>query len=108
MNDAVIGGVALSPSVVETIAGIAIHDLKEVYCVGSSDFSLFKSDSPIYAYTEDDKTLNVVVHVTVMSDVNVENVAKKIRTTVASSVYIQTGIEVKSVDVYVDGVEYAG
>ena len=107
MNDAVIGGVALSPSVVETIAGIAIHDLKEVYCVGSSEFSLFKSSAPIYASSDDNKTLNVVVHVTLMNNVCVEEVAKKIRTVVASSIYVQTGIEVKNVDVYVDGVEYA-
>ena len=113
MKDAVIGGVAISANVCETIAGLAVHDLPGVVSVGkpsNSFWNFFGMSAPhpaIYATSKDNNSLIISVHITVADGVSVKELVYKIREVVSSAVYIQTGLCVSAVNVYIDGVEYA-
>lgn len=114
MTDLNIDGMALAPGVVETIISIATNEVDGVASVGSSGSggirSMFASKPTTQGIeievTDADK-LHISVRVDVYYGHSLPDVAAAIRSSVADAVACQIGIPVDSVDVYIDGIQFA-
>ncbi|BAK43802.1 Asp23/Gls24 family envelope stress response protein [Eggerthella sp. YY7918] len=114
MTDLNVDGMALAPGVVETIVSIAVGDVEGVASIGSSSASglrsMFTSKSTtqgIDISVDDDDKLNIAVRVDVYYGYVLPDLAAKVRQAVVDSVASQVGIGVSSVDVYIDGIQFA-
>ena len=90
MNELNLDGMALAPGVVETIVSIAANEVEGVASVD-----------------EDDK-LVISVRVDVYYGYVLPDLAANLRQAVADAVASQVGAQVSSVDVYIDGIQFAG
>ncbi len=115
MNELNLDGMALAPGVVETIVSIATNEVEGVASVGSAAAgglrSMFGSKPPTQgidiAVDEDDK-LAISVRVDVYYGYVLPDLAANVRQAVADAVASQVGAQVSSVDVYIDGIQFAG
>ena len=114
MTDLNVDGMALAPGVVETIVSIAVGEVEGVASVGPSSSSSLRSvfgSKPItqgidIVVDEEDK-LAISVRVDVYYGHVLPELAAKVRQAVADAVASQVGIPVGSVDVYIDGMQFA-
>ena len=114
MSDLTVDGMALAPGVVETIVSIAANDVEGVACIGPSSTSGLRSVFGSKPTTqgieitvgEDDK-LQISIRVDVYYGFVLPEVASSLRQAVADAVASQVGVEVASVDVYIDGIQFA-
>ena len=115
MTDLNIDGMAIAPGVVETIVSIAANEVDGVASVGPSATSglraMFASKPSTQgidiAVDEDDK-LVISVRVDVYYGYVLPDLAANLRQAVADAVASQVGAQVSSVDVYIDGIQFAG
>lgn len=114
MTDLNVEGMALAPGVVETIASIAAKDVDGVASVGPSSsaalFPMFGNKSAnqgIEINYEDDDKLDIAVRVEVYYGYVLPEVAANLRQAISDAVSTQVGIQVNSVDVYIDAINFA-
>ena len=113
MTDLNIDGMAIAPGVVETIVSIAANEVDGVASVGPSATSglraMFASKPSTQGIAVDDEEkLCVSVRIDVYYGHVLPELAAQVRMAVADAVASQVGIQVASVDVYIDGIQFAG
>lgn len=114
MTDLNVDGMALAPGVIETIISIAANEVEGVASVGSTTAgglrAMFATKPPTQGIeievTDNDK-LHISVRIDVYYGFVLPEVAAEIRSTVAEAVGCQIGVPVESVDVYIDGIQFA-
>lgn len=114
MTELNVDGMALAPGVVETIVSIAVNEVDGVASVGPASTSALRSvfaskpsTQGIEIALDDDDTVRVSVRVDVYYGFVLPELAANIRAAVADAVASQVGISVGSVDVYIDGIQFA-
>ena len=115
MTELNVDGMALAPGVVETIVSIAANEVEGVACIGPSTTSGLRSvfgakpstQGIDIAVDEDDK-LVISVRGDVYYGYVLPDLAANLRQAVADAVASQVGAQVSSVDVYIDGIQFAG
>lgn len=116
MTELNVEGMALAPGVVETIVSIAVSEVEGVACVGSASpanrglrsvFGQKPATQGIEISVDDDGKLVVVVRIEVYYGYVLPDVAANLRQAVADAVASQVGVEVGSVDVYIDGIQFS-
>ena len=115
MNELNLDGMALAPGVVETIVSIATNEVEGVSSVGSaasgglrSVFGSKPSTQGIDIAVDEDDKLAISVRVDVYYGYALPDLAANVRQAVADAVASQVGAQVSSVDVYIDGIQFAG
>ena len=114
MTDLNLDGMAIAPGVVETIVSIAANEVDGVAAVGPSSASGLRSvfaSKPStqgidIAVDEDDK-LQISVRIDAYYGYVLPDLAANLRQAVSDAVASQVGIPVGSVDVYIDGMQFA-
>ncbi|MDR1082850.1 MAG: Asp23/Gls24 family envelope stress response protein [Coriobacteriales bacterium] len=107
-------GLAIAPGVVETIVSLAVCQVDGVAQVGAPSLSnsfasAFRKWHPaqgILIMADDDEQITVAVHVQVFYGYRLQEVAEGVRGAVVDALYGQVGIEVASVDVFIDGIQF--
>lgn len=114
MSDLNIEGMALAEGVVETIIAIALKDVEGVASVGApsttggllSAIQQKPSTQGIQVEPTEDGSIAVSIRVEVYFGQVLPELASRIRTAVADAVNAQVGINVSSVDVFIDGIRF--
>lgn len=106
-------GMTLAPGVVDTIIAIAVNDVDGVASVGSRATSGLRqmlaskpSGAGIVTKLEEDGKLHVTLHIEVDYGYVLPELADKIRQAVSDALLVQVGVDVSSVDIYVDGIQF--
>ena len=114
MKDLTIDGMAIAPGVIETIVSIAVNDVDGVASVGPavtsgiwSAIATKPSTQGIDVEVDENDALHVTVRVEVYNGYVLPDLAESIRQAVDQAVASQVGLTVGSVDVYVDGMQFA-
>lgn len=114
MTELNVDGMALASGVVETIVSIAANEVEGVASVGPSSanglrsmFAGKPSTHGIDITVDDEDKLNIAVRVDVYYGYALPEIAANLRQAVADAVASQVGIGVGSVDVYIDGMQFA-
>ncbi len=107
-----VNDLVVAPEVVETIVRLSAEKVEGVAAVGQPAdlnglFSFFapkKADTPVPAVTLKlvDSKLDITVHLAVLFGYSFVTLAQSVRELVAKSVESQVGVEVASVNVYID------
>lgn len=113
-NELNVDGMSLAPGVVETIISIAANEVEGVASVGSYATSGLRSmlaskpsTAGIETTTDENGKLLVTLHVEVYHGHVLPDLAASLRQAVADALLVQVGVEVASVDIYVDGIQFA-
>lgn len=115
MSELNLDGMAIASGVVETIVSIAVREVEGVAAVGASAAkgnlrSMLAGKTPargIELSVNDESKLEVAVHIDAYFGQVLPEVADRVRNAVADAVASQVGAEVASVDVYIDGLQFA-
>lgn len=114
MTELNVEGMALAPGVVETIVSIAVGEVEGVACVGPSSggalrsvFASKPSTQGIEITADEDDKLQVSVRIDAYYGYVLPDLAVKVREAVADAVASQVGAQIASVDVYIDGIQFA-
>ncbi len=113
MTDLNLDGMAIAPGVVETIVSIAVNEVDGVASVGSASgglrgmFAGKSSTQGIEISVDDEDRLCIAVRIDVYHGHVLPDLAAQVRSAVADAVASQVGIQVASVDVYIDGIQFA-
>lgn len=113
MTDLNLEGMAIAPGVVETIVSIAANEVEGVASVGPAVTSLramFTSrpaTQGIEIEVGDDDKLNVSLRVDVYHGYVLPDLAANLRQAIADAVASQVGAQIGSVDVFIDGIQFA-
>ncbi len=106
-------GLSIAPGVMETIISVAAGEVEGVASIGSFATSGIRSmlaskpsTSGIETKMGEDGKLYVAVHVEVYYGFVLPELAAKLRSAIAESLATQAGVEVSSVDVLVDGLQF--
>ncbi|KRL01321.1 Asp23/Gls24 family envelope stress response protein [Liquorilactobacillus capillatus] len=106
----ILGQIEVAPEVIEIIAGIAANQVKGVYSMrgslANSLNELFgrKSRGKGIKLEQDGANLGIEIYVFLNYGVSVPKVALDIQEKVKQQLFFMTGLELKTVDVYVQGV----
>lgn len=114
MKNLTVDGMAIAPGVVETIVSIAVNEVEGVASVGPamtnglrSVFAGKPSTQGIDIVVDDNDELHVTVRIDVYFGYVLPDVAASIRAAIDEAVTSQVGLTVGSVDVYIDGIQFA-
>lgn len=113
MSDLRLDGMALADGVVETIVGIALQNIEGVAAIGSGPAGILgalgakQTVAGIGVVSNDDSTLTVEVHIEAKYGYPLPEIATRVRNAIADAVQSQVGVQVSSVDVYIDGIQFA-
>lgn len=114
MADLNVDGMAIAPGVVETIISIAAKEVQGVAAIGPSGvgglrsvFGSKHSTQGIEVDVDSDDSLHVSVRIDIYYGYVLPEVADAVRAAISDAVASQIGIPVGSVDVYVDGIQFA-
>ena len=116
MSELNLDGMALAPGVVETIVSIAVGEVEGVASVGSAGsanrgirtvLGAKPSMQGIEVTGDSANDLQVSVRIDVYYGCVLPEVAAAVRAAVADAVASQVGATVSSVDVYIDGIQFA-
>lgn len=116
MSELNVDGMALAPGVVETIVSIAVSEVEGVACVGSASatgrgirsvFGQKPQTQGIEITVNEDNKLDISIRIEVYYGFALPEIASKLRQAVADAVTSQVGVEVGSVDVFIDGIQFA-
>ena len=116
MTDLNVEGMALAPGVVDTIVSIAVSEVEGVASVGTASaanrglrsvFGAKPSTQGIEITVDDEDKLHIAVRIEVYYGYVLPEVAANLRRAVADAVASQVGVAVASVDVYIDGIQFA-
>ena len=111
MTNVNVDGMALAPGVLETIISIAVAEVEGVASLGSAVSGLRSVLSAKQLSqgvgVEVDENLNVAVHLDAYYGTVLPELAAKVREAVVDAAAIQVGASIASVDVYIDGIQFA-
>ena len=114
MSDLNVDGMAIAPSVVETIVSIAAKEVEGVACIGSSAvgglrsmFASKPSTQGIEVEVGEDESLHITGRIEVDYGHVLPDLAVKVRESIADAVNGQVGASVSAIDVYIDGIQFA-
>ena len=113
MTELNVDGMALAPGVVETIVSIAANEVEGVACIGPSTsglrsvFGSKPSTQGIDITVDEEDKLHISIRVDVYYGYVLPDLAANIRQAISDAVTSQVGIPVGSVDVYIDGMQFA-
>ena len=114
MTDITINGMNIASSVVETIVSLAARDVEGVACIGSAATSGLRSLVPgkpstqgIQIEVDENDQLCISVRMDVKNGYVLPDVAAKVRQSIADAVATQIGAKVGSVDIFIDGIQFA-
>ena len=114
MTELNVDGMVLSPGVVETIVSIAANEVEGVACIGPSTTSGLRSvlgskpsTKGIDITVDEEGKLHISISVDVYYGYVLPDLAANIRQAISDAVTSQVGIPVGSVDVYIDGMQFA-
>ena len=114
MTDLNIGGMAIAPGVVETIVTMAARDVEGVACVGSAATSGLRSlmagkpsTQGIQIEVDENDQLCISVRMDIKNGYVLPDVAAKVRQSIADAIATQIGAKVGSVDIFIDGIQFA-
>lgn len=106
-------GLSIAPGVMETIISVAAGEVDGVASLGSFATSGIRSmlaskpsTSGIETKMDEDGKLAVAVHVEVYYGYVLPELAAQLRSAIAEALATQAGVEVSSVDVYIDGLQF--
>lgn len=106
-------GMTLAPGVVDTIISIIVNEQEGVASLGSSPASgIFAklsnkpSTSGIESRYNDEGKLDIVLHIEVKYGYVLPDLADKLRQAVSDALIVQVGVQVGSIDIYVDGIQF--
>ena len=100
-------GLSIAPGVMETIISVAASEVDGVASLGSFATSGIRSMlASIETKMGDDSKLSVAVHVEVYYGYVLPELAAQLRSAIAEALATQAGVEVSSVDVYIDGLQF--
>ena len=104
----------ITHEVVQTIIALAVKDIKGVVRVGNPPARLLQavmrstpSNQGIDLSQDEDGSVSVGVHVTVRYGRSLGEIADEIRQAVVDAITTQTSMNVKAVDVFVDGIKFS-
>lgn len=113
MRELNIEGMTVAYNVVETIVSIATKEVEGVEALGApgpsglfGKISSGNASSGVEIAVDDEDKLRVALRVDVSYGYPLPQLANKIREAVADAVAMQLGLQVSSVDVYVDGIQF--
>jgi len=107
------GIIRIADDVVSSIAGLAVTEVEGVSKLANVPNELVaklgrKNLSKSVGITfNDDETLNVEVKIEVRYGFNIVKVSKDVQDKVKQSLFTMTGLEVKTVNVHVTGIDYS-
>lgn len=105
-------GMSVAPGVVDTIIAIAVEDVEGVAGIVQNAASLRSyisgkaSHSGIETTVEDDGKLHIVLHIEVVYGNVLPELAAKVRQSVSDALLVQVGVEVSSIDIFIDGIVF--
>ena len=102
-------GLSIAPGVMETIISVAASEASLGSFATSGIRSMLASKpstSGIETKMDDDSKLSVAVHVEVYYGYVLPELAAQLRSAIAEALATQAGVEVSSVDVYIDGLQF--
>ena len=104
----------ITHEVVQTIIALAVKDIKGVVRVGNPPARLLQAvmrstpaNQGIDLSQDEDGSVSVGVHVTVRYGRSLGEIADEIRQAVVDAITTQTSMNVKAVDVFVDGIKFS-
>ena len=97
-------GLSIAPGVMETIISVAASSFATSGI--RSMLASKPSTSGIETKMDEDGKLSVAVHVEVYYGYVLPELAAQLRTAIAEALATQAGVEVSSVDVYIDGLQF--
>ena len=114
MSDLHVSGMDIAPNVVKTIVAMAVNDVEGVSSLVTDAPSGIRRFLPggkattqgVEVDVDEDDKLHIAMHVEVKSGYVLPDVATELRRAVADAVAMQMGIDVGSVDVYIDGIRF--
>lgn len=105
--------ITLAPGVIDTIISITVGDMEGVASLGDPVVSgIFTklankpSTSGIESRRDEDNKLEVTLHITAKYGYALPQLAADIRQAVADALRVQVGVEVASVDIFVDSISF--
>lgn len=104
--------ITLAPGVVDTIIAITVNDTEGVVALGNASGGFFSrliskpSTNGIETHFDDEGKLEIVLHINVEYGYVLPELADKLRQTIADALLVQVGIEVASIDIYIDGIQF--
>lgn len=114
MSDLNVDGMAIAPGVVETIISIAAKEVEGVASIGPSGagglravFSGKPSTQGIEVDVDENDQLHVAIRIDVYYGYVLPEVADAVRTAIADAVASQIGVGIGSIDVFIDGIQFA-
>ena len=114
MTDLNIGGMAIAPEVVETIVTMAARDVEGVACVGQSASNGIisrlggkPSTQGVEVEVDENDALHISIRIEVRNGYVLPDVAAHLREAVNDAVNSQIGVKVGSVDIFIDGIQFA-
>ena len=115
MSDLHIAGMAIAPNVVETIVTLAARDVEGVEGLVADAPSGIRALLPgakpanpgVLVEADEDEKLHISLRVEVKSGYVLPDVAADLRRAVADAVAMQVGIDVGSVDVFIDAIRFS-
>lgn len=109
-----VNGMSLAPGVVETIISIAANEVEGVASVGSytaggirAKLTSKPTTAGIEVEPDAEGKLMVTLHVEVYHGHILPDLAARLRQAIADALLVQVGLEVASIDIFVDGVQFA-
>lgn len=106
-------GLGVAPGVVDTIVTLATESVEGVAAVGAPGLAGLVQKGvgkgtgrAVDVTAADDGTVSVVVHVQVVYGQHLLEVARAVQDSVADAMKSQVGVDVSSVDVFVDGIVF--
>lgn len=112
-NKQVTDNISLAPGVIDTIISIATNEQEGVASLGKPAGGFFAklakrpSTSGIETNYNEDGKLDITLHIEVESGYVLPELAEKLRQSVADALFVQVGVEVGSIDIYVDGIQFS-
>ena len=103
-------GLSIAPGVMETIISVAASEVDGVASFATSGIRSMLASKPstsgIETKMDEGGKLSVAVHVEVYYGYVLPELAAQLRTAIAEALATQAGVEVSSVDVYIDGLQF--
>ncbi len=105
-------GLGIAPGVLDTIVTVAAQNVEGVAAIGAPGIAGLVQRGrkgtarPVDICSSDDEGMSVTVHVQIEYGRNLRDVGAAIQQAIAEAMKSQVGVDVASVNVYVDGVVF--
>ena len=109
-----IDGVSIAPGVIETIVSLAAQSVDGVSCIGDPTTSGFlsiigggrPSTQGIEVEADEDNKLHISIRLCVESGQILPELAARVRQAIGDAANSQIGLDVGSVDIFIDGIQF--